>query len=403
MSRERLSNRFALIITGLFLFYGLVFGLGVNLLFIRILDTPEDVLFWGNVFTAFYVLVFSVAIYYAMTRLQGVAKSSQSRLDEATTRLQLALEGTNTGIWELDLETDELFWDERSEQLFGYEPGEFPGTIEGFKRRVHSEDWPVVEAKLEKAVRSGDQCEVTYRVQPSEDEDAGPRWIESQAMVLEEDDHLRLVGIHSDVTDIQRVNQKLDELSRQDSLTGLANKREFSRVFKQEWNRANRVGESLALVMIDLDEFKEYNDHYGHLAGDKVLEGIGELIDNFLNRPGDRAARFGGDEFVIILPRTSEEGAYEVAEGLRMRFESREIEHEVSSVAEVITLSAGVAATVPNKRDEENQLLDRADRALYLAKESGQNRVKRYSSLRKDSREKATSMESSDSPGPGDR
>jgi GGDEF domain-containing protein len=323
MNREQLSNRFAQIITGLFLFYGVVFGLGVNLLFIRILDTPEDVLFWSNVFTAFFVLVFSVAIYYAMTRLQGVARSSQSRLDEVTTRLQLALEGTNTGIWELDLETDELFWDERSEQLFGYDPGNFPGTIDGFKRRVHSEDWPVVESKIEQAVDSRDQCQVTYRVPVPEEDAEGPRWIESKAMVLEEDDDLRLVGIHSDVTDIQRVNQKLEELSRQDSLTGLANKREFSRVFKQEWNRANRVDESLALAMIDLDEFKEYNDHYGHLDGDEVLEEIGMLIDDFLNRPGDRGARFGGDEFVIILPRTSEEGAYEVAEGLRTRFESR--------------------------------------------------------------------------------
>ena len=189
------------------------------------------------------------------------------------------------------------------------------------------------------------------------------------------------LGVEEDITEMKQLNQKLEKLSRTDSLTGLDNKREFTRTLTVEWNRAHREKEALSLCMLDLDRFKNYNDHYGHVAGDDVLEAVGETINQTLKRPADRGARFGGEEFAIILPKTGEEGAFDLAEQIRENFQGREIEHTASDVEGVITLSGGVASMIPGEKNQEETLIERADQALYCAKTAGRNLVKRYSSV----------------------
>ena len=171
------------------------------------------------------------------------------------------------------------------------------------------------------------------------------------------------------------MNVELLRLSNCDSLTGLANRRYFNDLMATEWRRAVRAREPLALVMIDVDDFKRYNDTYGHLAGDDVLRSVAGIIQDGAARPSDVAARFGGEEFILVLPNTEFDGAIYVAEKLRKALDLLAIEHTAASCNAHVTVSAGVACTVPLLGDSFERLIGAADAALYDAKRNGRNRV----------------------------
>jgi diguanylate cyclase (GGDEF)-like protein len=173
---------------------------------------------------------------------------------------------------------------------------------------------------------------------------------------------------------LQASNQTLQAYALQDGLTGLANRRGFDAGLHEEFVRAMRNGRPLALIMIDVDYFKQYNDTYGHPAGDACLRSIGQAIKVSQNRPGDVSARYGGEEMAVLLPDTGMEGALAVAEKIRMTILRMSLAHSGSPLG-VVTISAGIAACVPVRHgDTEAQLLEAADKALYLAKSGGRNR-----------------------------
>jgi diguanylate cyclase (GGDEF)-like protein len=174
------------------------------------------------------------------------------------------------------------------------------------------------------------------------------------------------------------LSNKLRTLSTQDGLTGINNRRRFDEALYDEWFRARRLSTPLSLIICDIDKFKEYNDTYGHLAGDKCLTRIAHLIEDSARRAGDMAARFGGEEFVIILPDTESSNAQDIAEQLRSAILDLEIPHETSSVANVITVSFGVFTTLPEKGLSPETMIEFADKALYQAKEQGRNKVVLY-------------------------
>lgn len=159
-----------------------------------------------------------------------------------------------------------------------------------------------------------------------------------------------------------------------DHTTGLANRRTFDRELVREWRRATREGAHLALLMIDVDHFKQYNDHYGHLAGDACLRTIAVVLAKAPLRAGDVVARYGGEEFVILLPRAGVRGAELMADTVRRAVIDALIPH-ASSLAGVVTISAGVAALLPREGISETLLVQLADDALYRAKREGRNRV----------------------------
>ncbi len=188
----------------------------------------------------------------------------------------------------------------------------------------------------------------------------------------------RLAELVSERTEaLEAANRKLSELARVDELTGMANRRHLEETLKREWARAGRRNESLGLILIDIDCFKEYNDLHGHLSGDACLRKIAETLDQCLQRTGDLLARYGGEEFLAVLPDSDEEGARSVAEMMRRRVADLAIPHGASDAAEVVTVSAGVAATIPQpEADNSISLLRAADQALYLAKEGGRDQVR---------------------------
>jgi diguanylate cyclase (GGDEF)-like protein len=170
-------------------------------------------------------------------------------------------------------------------------------------------------------------------------------------------------------------NEALTGLAHADGLTGVPNRRFFEELYEREWNRAVRQSEPLSVILVDIDFFKQYNDLYGHLAGDECLKSVAGILSTSTQRGTDLVARFGGEEFVLVLPNTGLEGAAIMAERLRKLVVDLEIPHSGSTVAESVTISLGLAGGVPQRGDSPRGLLDAADRALYRAKEAGRNRV----------------------------
>ncbi len=175
---------------------------------------------------------------------------------------------------------------------------------------------------------------------------------------------------------LTEMRDRFRQMSEHDALTGLYNRHALRAHLEQEWGRARRYGYPLALVMIDIDYFKQYNDRYGHLAGDVMLQRVAEVLRTTQRRPGDLAVRWGGDEFLLLWPGTQEAEALTLARQLLQRVQDLAIVHEAAPVRRV-SLSLGVAAVLAQDEDYET-LVRRADTALYAAKAAGRDRVEVY-------------------------
>lgn len=175
--------------------------------------------------------------------------------------------------------------------------------------------------------------------------------------------------------ELQAANRQLEVLSATDSLTGLANRRHFDTVWQQEWQRATRQGLPLAVIMLDVDHFKAFNDEYGHPAGDDCLRQVAKVLAGTARRAGELAARYGGEEFVVVLPNTTTQVARQTADLIRRDVQALAIAHAKSATSTVVTVSLGFSARVPALEDGLYSLLQEADDALYQAKRQGRNLV----------------------------
>lgn len=175
--------------------------------------------------------------------------------------------------------------------------------------------------------------------------------------------------------ELREANKQLSELSIRDSLTGLYNRRRFDEVFDTEWRRSLRTGRPLALLMIDVDCFKALNDSYGHQRGDDCLREIARVLEDQPRRGHDIVARFGGEEFAVLLPGSDVPGALRIAENIRIAVETLRMEHRESKASPWVTVSVGVCSRSPRAEEAPKDMLYEADMALYLAKQLGKNRV----------------------------
>jgi diguanylate cyclase (GGDEF)-like protein len=176
---------------------------------------------------------------------------------------------------------------------------------------------------------------------------------------------------------LEKTNKDLERMVCIDQLTGVASRRHFDDLLATEWKRAARLGTQLSLLMLDLDYFHALNERYSHLGGDACLKRVAGAMAHCLGRPSDIVARYGGDEFVALLPDTDAAGAWVVAERLRVTVEQLQLPNEGSCCSTVVTLSAGVATSTPTADRDCEILVAAADVALFRAKQEGRNRVQR--------------------------
>lgn len=174
---------------------------------------------------------------------------------------------------------------------------------------------------------------------------------------------------------LEEINNVLERLSHVDGLTQLANRRYFDKRFKEEWYRGLREELPISLIILDIDYFKNYNDSYGHLAGDECLKRVASTINHCVLRPGDLVARYGGEEFVVLLSNTTKQGAENVAIEILEKIRELGLPHQSSSVEDYLTISIGVASVVPSRDIPRAYLLETADLALYKSKNAGRNRM----------------------------
>ena len=174
---------------------------------------------------------------------------------------------------------------------------------------------------------------------------------------------------------LQEARKQLSDMATVDELTGLRNRRGANQVFETEISRAKRAGMALSIIMLDVDHFKRYNDTYGHPAGDIVLQKVAEVLLSVTSRAGELAVRMGGEEFMLILPGSTQSDAMGTAAAIQQRMIDAAIPHEASPGTQLLTLSQGVVSCVPRLETEVSDLIEAADRALYKSKENGRHQA----------------------------
>jgi diguanylate cyclase (GGDEF)-like protein/PAS domain S-box-containing protein len=247
---------------------------------------------------------------------------------------------------------------------------------------LHPLDASTVSETL-KAIRPGDPARIfRYRIVRK---GGGYRWVEGNSRAYADPQTGLLAGYVTSIRDISEQKRREDRLAKKvrqmsevatlDELTGIANRRAFNRRFGEEANRADGALMELSLLMLDVDLFKQFNDLYGHLAGDDCLKRVAETLKNTIQRESDLVARYGGEEFVVLLPSTNSAGAGRVAENILSAIQNLRIEH-AGSPHSVLTVSIGLVSccygTAPIDR---SLLLEQVDAAMYAAKRAGRNRI----------------------------
>jgi diguanylate cyclase (GGDEF)-like protein/PAS domain S-box-containing protein len=289
----------------------------------------------------------------------------------------------------IDLHGKVIIWNKACERLTGVDAWEVLGTCDHWKSFYHEQRPTLADLVIQG--RSADLSALYNRHARGHENGIDNnlraenwcdmprlgrrRYLEVDASPIF-DTEGRLVAVVEtlrDVTDEKRAQVALEQLARRDGLTGLANRRCFDDTLQAEWQRALRQQQPLSLLMVDVDNFKQYNDAYGHLGGDECLQRIASAVSSEM-RANDLVARYGGEEFAVILPNQSLKGAAIVAERIRCRVEQLHLPN-LGSRQHVVTVSIGAATALAAAENDPSQLVATADSALYRAKHMGRNRI----------------------------
>ncbi len=308
----------------------------------------------------------------------------EAALRDAEARFRLLAEHSSDVVCQVDAAGVNLYVSPAVERLLGWTPKELLGK-NGFEL-IHPEDHSIFDDFHQCLVNGAEESTALCRFRRP---DNSWIWIEGRArkMVASEARATPCyVVVWRDATERKHTEQLLraaleqvEQIAHTDALTGLANRRQFDEFMQCEWRRCWRRQLPLSVLIIDADNFKSFNDRYGHLAGDECLRAIASQIAAVARRPGDLAARYGGEEFVLLMPETGHNGASHVANQLRTSVQRLALIHEGNPPTNVVTVSIGLATCVPNAGESTcsnaEAFLSAADRGLYQAKRCGRNRV----------------------------
>lgn len=291
------------------------------------------------------------------------------------------LESTRAIPWKIDWESKQFAYiGPQIEALLGWAPSSWE-SVEDWASRMHPEDrgW-VVDFCVAQSLAGVDH-EADYRALTR---DGHYVWIRDVVHVVRRPDGTvdSLIGFMFDISERKRTEQQLislqkemEELSFRDGLTGVANRRRFDAIIELEWSNARRNRQPLSLLMMDIDYFKQYNDRYGHLEGDACLKRVARILNSAATRARDLLARFGGEEFVLVLPETDETAAGKLAARCRELILAERIPHESSPIGSALTISVGAGTMIPGHDDALRPFIDAVDKRLYQAKQRGRDRI----------------------------
>jgi diguanylate cyclase (GGDEF)-like protein/PAS domain S-box-containing protein len=308
--------------------------------------------------------------------------ATQRRLHEALAKYQLVTENSRDVLIIADFSGHRTFVSSGCANWSGWNAKEL--LQHRSLEMAHPEDRPKIQAALQELRNGKDGALIEYRAQTREGDYI---WIESSLRTIRNTVTNIPEGILSSVREIterklaeqqlQNAYHALESLAITDALTGLANRRQFDQTLATEWRRGMRDSKPLSMLLIDVDLFKTYNDSYGHLRGDSCLKQIAEAALAAVARPSDIVARFGGEEFAVILPNTAGNGAIQLARDICAIMRSRHIVHDSNPIG-IVTVSVGCATLVPKFGLQAASIIEQADKALYQAKRSGRNRACAY-------------------------
>jgi diguanylate cyclase (GGDEF)-like protein/PAS domain S-box-containing protein len=305
-------------------------------------------------------------------------QKSIQRLEQIAALHALISESSRDAIILTDLSGQRTYSSSAAERL-GWKPEDL--LTEGGLEMVHPEDQQRTQAIVCELKSGREEAMIECRIRKCTGEYV---WVEASLRVAHDMETGLPSGFLSIVRDVSQrklAEQRLQEaynaveaLAVTDELTGLSNRRRFDQYLANEWRRSMRDHQPLSLLMLDVDKFKAYNDTYGHQRGDSCLRQVAEACLDVVSRPGDLVARFGGEEFVVVLPNTGDEGALNVAEDICAALRSRRLPHSGNTPG-IVTISAGCATLVPRFGKHAAELIEMADQALYRAKHNGRNCV----------------------------
>jgi diguanylate cyclase (GGDEF)-like protein/PAS domain S-box-containing protein len=321
----------------------------------------------------------AIVLIYSISVVLERQKTTERKLQEIVSLHQLVSENSRDVIVVADFDGNRSFVSAAAMSMGGWKPEEAI-ALTGLQL-VHPEDQYKVVAAISELRSGREDILVECRVRKANEEYL---WVEAALRLIRDPGTGLPSGILNTVRDIserKRSEQQLREayravelLSLTDVLTGLPNRRRFDRYLSTEWRRSMRDCQPLSLLMLDVDQFKAYNDTYGHQHGDSCLKQIAEACLDVVSRPGDLVARYGGEEFVVALPNTESEGALQVANEICTSLRNRRLPHTGSPFG-IITISIGCATLVPQANMHAPDLIALADHALYTAKHNGRNQV----------------------------
>ena len=320
------------------------------------------------------VLLIAVIGFYLVRQLLQRQRTAQALVANEA-HFRLLAEQSSDMVTRIGLDNQLLYVSPSCVRMIGWSPDELLGTsaVAG----IHAEDMERVEQAIV-ALKNGEAEEARFVYRQSHREKS-EIWVEAALHVTRASDSGEIDGVVAvvrDMTEQKDLQDKLTSLASTDGLTGLANRRAFDERLADEWARARRDGAQLSLLLIDVDHFKAFNDHYGHLAGDGCLRALGRILSAHARRPADLAARYGGEEFAVLLPGTGADGCAEVGEEIRGALRDLAMLHAQSLPSRLVTVSVGAATGFPSQTTTDcSALVAAADRALYAAKDSGRDRL----------------------------
>ncbi|WP_433770343.1 diguanylate cyclase domain-containing protein [Pseudomonas putida] len=300
--------------------------------------------------------------------------------DDTDSVYKTLLESTKAIPWRIDWKTMTFSYiGPQIESLLGWKQDSWVG-VNDWVERMHPEDRDYVVEFCVSQSRAGVDHEADYRALTHTGEYV---WIRDVVHVVRKDGEVEaLVGFMFDISErkkteehLVRLQKQLEEYSFQDGLTGIANRRMFDTVLEREWSTAQRTGAPLSAIILDIDYFKQYNDHYGHIKGDECLRQVASTLSRAANRPRDFIARIGGEEFVWLLPETDAESARLVANKCLHLIRQQRIAHEFSAVSPLLSLSLGVGTTHATQHATALEFIEQVDQLLYKAKRNGRMRA----------------------------